>query len=271
MTTAAPHPAIPTWKATLDHYASLAVADLVDLREIRAKRLAEYARDFGIMGLNLGLAEFYGLRPLIACGPDLLRDELRPLVPYARAEAEQMFRDYYRPGRSIGTAALRSATGVCVYECLGLDADSALSVFKPELVRVETSRQDENVFHHWNRALTAIALDDRRTWGPICGLLPNHAVPFTPGQMFEFNVQGFITHLAGALVHGGSRVDVTPAWDDLLRCYPYLEEVNMTDGGTLLWAARVVHHHIGGEPLGTVGAFLYSEIRKAVSAEQPTR
>ncbi|MBA3458668.1 MAG: hypothetical protein H0T46_01815 [Deltaproteobacteria bacterium] len=264
-------PEPPSWERILAHFESLAELNIRSLRENRERRLQEYARSVGIIGLSLHIAASQSLMILVARGPEGLREDLRPLVPYARTEAEQMFRDYYRPDDTVTTNALASATGVCMYECLGLDADGALAVFKPHLIRIATSRRDEYVFDHWSRALAALVLDDRRTWGPIAGLLPNDPIPFTPGATFEFNVQGFIVHLAGAIVHGRPFDDVLPAWRDFLRSYPYLTRINMANTTTLLWSARLVHHHIAGNPLGTTAAFLYEEIRAALASESEAK
>lgn len=261
-------PPPPSWTRTAAHFERMADDELASIRSTRTKRLAEYAQGRGIIGLHLQLAEADALRLLVGRGPDVVREELRPLVPYARREAEQMFRDYFRPDGPITGDAVASATGVCMYECLGLDAGDVLSIFKPYLVRIETSRRDEYVFQHWNRALAALALDDRRTWGPIAGFMPKDPIEFTPRTVFEFNVQGFIAHLAGAIVHQRAFDDVLPAWRDFVRVYPYLQRTKMANLSTLLWSARLVHHHIGRKPLSTVAEFLYTEIQAAIAAER---
>lgn len=260
-------PPPPSWKLIAEHFEKRADLELASLHRSREKKLAEYAQGRTPIGLDLQLAESGALRLLLGRGPDVVREELQPLVPYARRCAEQMFRDYFRPDGPITGDAVASATGVCLYECLGFDVGDTLSIFKPYLVRIETSRRDQYVHEHWNRALAALALDDRRTWGPIAGFIPDDAIPFTPGATFEFNVQGFLAHLAGAIVHQRALDDVLPAWRDFVRAYPNLQRANMANLSTLLWAARLVDHHIGGQPLGTVAEFLYSEIRSAVAAE----
>lgn len=257
-----------TWRAIVSSCEEEAPFDVESLRRTREKRLEEFARGIGIIGLNLQLAENRALRLLIARGPEVVREALRPLVPYARREAEQMFTEYYRDDDPVGTGALASATGVCMYECLGLDPDGALAVFKPHLVRIETSRRDKYVYHHWNRALAAIAVDDPRTWKPIAGFLPSDPVQFVPGSTFSFNVQGFIAHLAGAITHGRSVQEVLPAWQNFVDSYPELQASQMADTGTLLWASRLVNHHIARQQLGTTAAFLHDEINAAVAAER---
>jgi len=252
-----------TWKTILLAYQEDFPFELRDLREMREKYLANYSVNKGVLGINLGMTE-RAVRLLIACGPDVVREELRTLAPLAREQAEQMFQKYFRADGQVTASALVAATGVCLYECLGLGTGGALAVFKPHLVRIETSRRDQFVFQHWNRALIALALDVRATWGPIAGFMPNDSVPFTPEATFAFNVQGFVAHLAGALIHGRAIADVLPAWRDFVRCFPELQAVAMADTGTLLWAARLVHHHIGGHALDTTGAFLYDEVRMAV-------
>jgi len=253
-----------TWKDLFSTYHENAALELSSLRRSRESFLETYARNKGVLGINLGASE-RAVRLLIAYGPDLVREELRALAPLAREQVEQLFQKYFGPDGRVTTDAVVAANAVCLYECLGLDAGDALALIKPHLVEIETSRRDEFVFEHWNRALIAIALDDRLTWGPIAGLMPKESVPFTPGATFAFNVQGFVAHLAGAVVHGRAVEEVLPAWHDFVRCYPELDAVAMADKATLLWAARLVHHHIGGHQIDTTAAFLYDEVCVAVA------
>ncbi len=38
---------------------------------------------------------------------------------------------------------------------------------------------------------------------------------------------------------------------------------------TCLWAARLVQHHIGGHPLGTVGQFYFDAVLAAAARAEP--
>jgi hypothetical protein len=74
------------------------------------------------------------------------------------------------------------------------------------------------------------------------------------------NIRGFIQHLAGAVEAGATADDVMPAFHELLGNYPRYESGDAADAATLLWAARIVHHQLGGEPLGTTAQFLHDTI-----------
>ena len=75
---------------------------------------------------------------------------------------------------------------------------------------------------------------------------------FTAGQVFQFNLQALLRHLAGAVDQHAPIADVLPAWADLLQNYAAMRSANSIDAGTLLWIARVVFHRIGGFPVGEV-------------------
>ncbi|MCB9562825.1 MAG: hypothetical protein H6708_20680 [Kofleriaceae bacterium] len=54
---------------------------------------------------------------------------------------------------------------------------------------------------------------------------------------------------------------VEPAWRDFIACYPALFDTDLADDSTILGAARLVYHHIGGEPLGTVCDHIYEDVQ----------
>jgi hypothetical protein len=213
-----------------------------------------------------GLA-FRGMQFLIASGPDLARRELEPCA-FVAQPAVPDFVDAFADDQPIPHYLLEIASGVCVMQCLGIDVGpDPLPQLKPLLVGVDTRRSDEYVHPHWNRALIALVLDDRITWGPIAGFMPRDAVPFRPGATFAFNMQGLLAHLAGGMLHGAGLADVEPAWRDFVRCYPALTSAKLADEDTLLWVARLVFHHIGGQPLGEVAARIYEAVCAAEEHE----
>lgn len=257
-----------TWTSISRRGAERAERVLASFRRTRDQKLGEAAQGLNPMGLDLTFIPDVALTLLLARTPEIIREELRPLAPTARAAAEQMFTRFFRPGDTIGLSALAAASGVCTYECFGLDVGDSLSIFKPHLVSVETSPRMEYPYRHWNRALVAIALDEPRVWRPIAGLLPHDPLPFEPGATFEFNLQGVVRHLAAAVQERRPAEEVLPAWHDLVRSYPYLERAALAELDTLLWAARIVFHHLGGQPLGTVAEVLREAIQAAVANER---
>lgn len=201
---------------------------------------------------------------LLAYGPETARTALEQIAPMVIPALDRREEGFGADARQ-STAVLAMASSVCMFEVLGIDlGEDLLPRLRPKLVQIPTTRNDEFVYQHWNRALIALALDDRCTWGPIAGLLPGDPIPFTAKATFEFNMQGLIAHLAGAIAHGAPRSDVDPAWRDFLRCYPVLEEAGAANLETLLWVGRLVMHHVDGSPgLGKVGELLYLAVKWA--------
>ena len=84
---------------------------------------------------------------------------------------------------------------------------------------------------------------------------------------FQFNLQGLLAYLAGAVEYGAAEVDVIPAWEDLLTSYPTLRDAKSIDQGTLLWIARTVFHRIGGHPVGEVAQRLHDSAWRLAGME----
>ena len=68
-------------------------------------------------------------------------------------------------------------------------------------------------------------------------------------------------HLAGAVETGASFTDVAPAWRDFVGNLNGHEDTRQIDRATQYWIARVVHHRIGGAPLGSVAQWLHEQVR----------
>ena len=100
----------------------------------------------------------------------------------------------------------------------------------------------------------------------IAGFRPTQDVPFVPRATFEFNMQGLIGHLGGAILSGATLDDVLPAWHQFMGVAIMLRKIRQIDDQVILWVARILFHHIGREPLGTVGAHIFEEINGLVAA-----
>lgn len=245
-----------TWKEFLEWNAyQFRRRDLAYFRASHERRLRELGRWNSITNLPFDVG-----RMLLLYGAEFTRAELEPIAHIVGpAIAHGMKRE--RLDREVSVALLEGCDTINVFECVGLQLDSSLlASMRPYLARIDTSRKDEFVSAHWNRALTALACGDRDTWGPIAGVMPGDPVDFRPGTTFQFNMQGLMRHLAGAVEHQASSADVRPAWDDFLRCAPVMIRGRHVDEATLSWIARIVHHQVGGAPLGSVGDFLYREV-----------
>ena len=200
------------------------------------------------------------LMKMMHFGPDLVRDEVAPLAPVAGRTIDR-FVEAFGSDEQVMPMGLDTLAGAVMLQALGFEIpDDVLYPMKPLLVRMPTTRRDEYVHAHWSRALAALVLSDRRVWGPIAGLPHDDEVPFTPGQQFQFNMQGLVAHLAGAVVHGASFADVEPAWRENLDCFPVLQGSLMASWASLLWAARLVHHEVGGAPMKDVARLVYEDV-----------
>jgi len=153
-----------------------------------------------------------------------------------------------------------------IFEIVGLEVPpEVLESFRPLILRVGTDRRDMPE-SHWTKALVSLALGEHLGWVGIAGFLSTQGVPFVPRATFEFNVHGLIGHLGGALLSGASLDDVLPAWHQFMALAVTLTKVRQIDNQVILWVARVVFHHIGKQPLGTVGDRVFEEINQLVAA-----
>ncbi|MBK7538839.1 MAG: hypothetical protein IPI49_26435 [Myxococcales bacterium] len=81
-------------------------------------------------------------------------------------------------------------------------------------------------------------------------------MPFTPRMLYENNPQALLAHLAAGAENRVPIEDVWPAFREVVHNFPYHEEVGDFDGACLFWIARIVHHQIGGRPLGQTADWL---------------
>lgn len=231
---------------------------------------ADRARPGGAHWSAIKRLEYEAMEILLALGPDQLRAELQPIAHIVAPAVENAL-SFEQHDRLIPSDLLDRIHTVCLYEIVGMDlSPEVLASFRPYLIRIRTDAHDPDYRSwHWDRGLIALALDEPKTWRSIAGLLPGESLTFQPGATFQFNVQGLLRHLAAAIEHKADVADVLPAFHDLIRCAPLMwsttpEQANQD---TCLWAARLVHHHIGGQPLGTVGQFFYDAVHAAAAQE----
>jgi hypothetical protein len=163
--------------------------------------------------------------------------------------------------KPVGTYEVGLAAVGNVFECLGFPmADATWATMRAWIPRFEVSRNDKSVFYFWNAGLIAIALGDRAAARRIAGHRGDGAIPFEAGATFQMNIRGFLQHLVSAIEAGAAADDVMPAFHELVGNYPRYEDGKAADEATLLWAARIVHHQLGGQPLSTTAQFLHDTI-----------
>lgn len=165
--------------------------------------------------------------------------------------------------KPVGTYEIGLASVGNVFECLGLPiADATWATMRGWIPRLEVSRNDKRVFYFWNAGLIAIVLGDRVAARRIAGHRGDGAIPFEAAATFQMNIRGFVQHLAGAVEAGAAADDVMPAFHELVGNFRRYQSGKAADEATLLWAARIVHHQLGGHPLGTTAQFLHDTIWK---------
>lgn len=202
---------------------------------------------------------------LIARGSAFVRRELEPIKHILQRSVAAYIQDC-AGAYTMSSALLEYANVTNIFEIVGLGVPpDVLESFGPLILRVETDRHDLTS-DHWTKGLLSLALNERRGWASVAGLDPTQDVPFIPRARFEFNVQGLIAHLGGAILSGATIDDVLPAWQQFIALADTLREVRQVDNQVILWVARVVFHHIGRQPLGTVGDRVFEEVNRLVAA-----
>jgi len=213
----------------------------------------------------VGQLEFWFARMLIAHGSGFVRRELEPLKHILPQSAAAYVRDC-AGNHTLSSMLLEYANITNIFEIVGFDVPpEVLASFRPLLVRVETCHDDMPA-SHWTKALVSLALGERLGWIAIAGFRPTENVPFVSRATFEFNMQGLLAHLGGALLAGAAIDDVLPAWHQFMGLAVTLMDVRQIDEQVILWVARIVFHHIGHQPLGTVGDRVFEQINRLVAA-----
>jgi hypothetical protein len=131
--------------------------------------------------------------------------------------------------------------------------------FKHRLSLVRTDRNGMHANWHHSKILAAIALKERKVYWGALGIDVSFAqpIPFIPGELHGFNPQSLLRHLAAGMANEASISDVWPAFRECVFDFPAKEETGDFDGSCLFWIARIVHHHIGRQPLGETAAWLH--------------
>lgn len=192
---------------------------------------------------------------VLAWGPNRIADLAPRVMPLLRPAIEALNPDEDKSFGELGIASLANLLACCGYP----DETSLMSEW---LWEIRTYRHDENVSPHWNKGFAALALDVKKLYRTHAGAEPDEPLSMTPSARFGGNLQGLLRHLAGAVETGATFATVEPAWRDFVVNLNRHEETRQIDRATPFWIARVVHHRIGGAPLGTVAQWLHEQIRQ---------
>lgn len=133
-------------------------------------------------------------------------------------------------------------------------------LFARRLERLKTRAHGSDVERQWHfsRAFAGVALGVRAIYrGPAAADVElDELMPFTPRILYGNNPQALLAHLAAGAENRVAIEDVWPAFRECVHNFPYHEEVGDFDGACLFWIARIVHHQIGGQPLGQTADWL---------------
>jgi hypothetical protein len=194
-----------------------------------------------------GMSMFQWYSAVLVEGPSVLTE------PYSLLES--IFEDQCRrPPKTITTAELTLAGHANLFACAGW-ADYT-EYFRPRLMGIKTDRNGNFAEWHFARALAGKEKPVYR--GPVAADIGlDEIMPFTPYQRHGYNPQSLLAHLAGAVENRASIEEVWPAFKELMFHFPGSEQAGVFDGSCLFWIARIVHHELGGQPLGETAAWLH--------------
>jgi hypothetical protein len=206
------------------------------------------------MSLNLrtlrGMNMFGWYTAVLVEGADVLREPYSLLEPIFEDQCQ-------RQPQQLTTGELTLTGHANLFACAGwIDY---ITLFRERLSDVRTKRNSEFAARHHAKALAGIALGEKALYRDPVGadVLYKETMPFTPYARHGYNPQSFLAHLAGAVETHAAIEEVWPAFEEFLFNFPGHEQTGEFDGSCLFWVARIVHHQIGGQPLGETAAWLH--------------
>ena len=221
------------WMRDLQHLNSLLPDLVIDVRMIRG------------MGMFGWYSAALALGPLVLKAPhDIVGDALEALCQKTPQELT--------PGE------LTLAGHANLFACCGYP--DFTHYFRERLRNVQTNRNSYFAERHHAKVLAAIAFKNRAIYrGPIGSAARlDEDLRFCPGELHGFNPQSFLAHLAAAVEAKAAVEDVWPAFEEFIHNFPRKEESGDFDGACLFWVARIVHHELGGRPVGQTCAWLHA-------------
>lgn len=223
-----------------------------EMRRIVEPAIARCSTDPTLLDDNFPL--FY--TAVLAWGPERI-SEIGPRVA-ALIEPAIAAR---RAKRSKEIVVLGVANLANLLACCGYRDETA--PFGEWLSEVETSSRDESTADHWDRGFAALALNRVKLYRALAGVDPDQPLQWAPSAGFGGNMQGFLRHLGAAVETGAPFAAIEPAWRDFVANLNRHEQVRQIGRETPFWIARVVHHRIGGAPLGSVAQWLHEQVKNA--------
>lgn len=192
---------------------------------------------------------------VLAWGPARIAEVAPRIKPLLEPAITARSADEEKSVADLGVANLANLLACCGYP----DETGPVSDW---LSAIQTSKDEEPFYWHWTRAFAALALDQQKLYRALAGAEPTEPLTLTPSARFGGNLQGFLRHLGGALEHRAAFDAIEPAWRDFVTNLNRHDDARQIGLATTFWIARVVHHQIGGAPLGSVAQWLHEEIQR---------
>lgn len=191
-------------------------------------------------------------------GPQRARPMMEPIAELLPRAIQQVSMGGIGVGRLVATVGLLSYLNVS--RCCGVQVPPEAVTVEPrwleQLVAFKRKLDEEE------SAALAFAALAAKELALVTAFIGGGALPrrFKPGEVFQFNIQGFVRYLAVALEQQASAEDIEPAWRDFVRCFPYKYAAGTLRFVHLMWCARVVMTHFERRPVETVADALHQMI-----------
>jgi hypothetical protein len=188
------------------------------------------------------------------CAPDVTSKEIAALGPAISTAIEAVTKSHTGKMARMEMAAASIAN---LLDCGGIAiSKKTFGEVTTWFPRIIAKRNDLDTTTYWNKGFAALALGDQATYLQYC----DKPLELEPGATYEHNLRGFITMLAAAVETKASVNAVLPAYNEVLDLYSTFHSASTLDEYSLLWIARIVHHNLGGVPLGKVAAKLHDDL-----------
>jgi hypothetical protein len=255
-----------TWPELIVANRELLFQGLDALREIPAEIAGVEADEWNPYPVSESLLGASGMfaQAAMVYGPDSCReywDVVFPIFPRALKEVEG---EIVRDSRVVA-ASLVSLLNVA--QCCGVELPAEIRQTAADVEQrwpheFAKFREELSDRERWTVAFSALIANDMTTVQSMAG---GGALEqsITTGEVFEFNVQGFIRYLAAAYMSGAELTDVLPALDNFIQHFPHKLAAGMLRWDDLMYAGRAVFSMIGKEPESSVASVMFALITES--------
>jgi hypothetical protein len=192
-------------------------------------------------------------------GPEACRPFLAMLAEFLPRAIEEMS---VRIRKDAQVAAIGLLSYLNVARCCGETVPADAATMEAEWLQVlaeHKRRLNEN-----EKVTLAFAALAAKTISLVPDFIGGGRLPkrFAPGEVFQFNRQGFVRYLAVAIEREASAQEVEPAWRSFVQSFPRLYAARMIQFADLMWCARAVMAHFEKRPVETVAQAFHQMITR---------